>query len=154
MLAYRIARSIYIRDLSGFGAYQYGGRWNPKGTRMLYLADSPALALLEVLVHIPNFSVDSPYSILTVEIPDDLPFAPTPRLPSHWQLTPPPPEIQEIGRKFVLNSIYGLMRVPSCVVPMSNSILVNPLHPDSAKIKIQSVELFSIEPRLFGIKRV
>lgn len=152
MLAYRIAQTHYIRDLSGFGAFQYGGRWNSKGVRMLYLADSPSLALLEVLVHIPNFEVETPYSLLTVEIPDNIPIAPTPPLPKNWQLSPPPTEIQEIGNQFIANNKFLLMKMPSCIVPMCSTYLVNPLHPDSEKISVIKVEVITIEPRLLGIK--
>ncbi|HMP94283.1 MAG TPA: RES family NAD+ phosphorylase, partial [Phnomibacter sp.] len=47
MVVYRIAACSYINDLSGEGAYLHGGRWNSPGTRLLYTAENPALAMLE-----------------------------------------------------------------------------------------------------------
>ena len=48
MKIYRLTKEKYKDDLSGKGAETHGGRWNSKGTRMLYAADSRALAKLEV----------------------------------------------------------------------------------------------------------
>ena len=39
-------------DLSGRGAERTGGRWNAKGSAMLYTSESIALACLETLVHL------------------------------------------------------------------------------------------------------
>jgi RES domain-containing protein len=39
-----------MAQLDGEGARLYGGRWNSPGVRVAYAADSPALAVLEVLV--------------------------------------------------------------------------------------------------------
>ena len=40
--------------MSGEGARRYGGRWNPPGLPAVYLAESRALAALEILVHAPR----------------------------------------------------------------------------------------------------
>ncbi len=37
---------------SGEGARRYGGRWNHRGTAVVYVADSLSLAALELFVHI------------------------------------------------------------------------------------------------------
>ena len=47
MRVFRIANEKYIRSLSGIGAERYGGRWNHKGTRVVYTAASRALAMAE-----------------------------------------------------------------------------------------------------------
>ncbi|HVS77374.1 MAG TPA: RES family NAD+ phosphorylase, partial [Steroidobacteraceae bacterium] len=39
-------------DLLGKGAERTGGRWNRKGTPMLYCSSTIALACLETLVHL------------------------------------------------------------------------------------------------------
>lgn len=52
MKFYRITTCDYVNDLSGEGAYMHGGRWNSKGTRILYTAESMALSMLEALAHI------------------------------------------------------------------------------------------------------
>jgi RES domain-containing protein len=51
--AYRICHQEFSKSaFSGEGARLFGGRWNAKGIKAVYLADSPALATLEVMVHI------------------------------------------------------------------------------------------------------
>src|ERR1022692_1381143 len=36
------------------GARLFGGRWNSRGTKVLYMSESRALAVLELLVHLTN----------------------------------------------------------------------------------------------------
>jgi len=52
MVLYRITSKAYVRDLSGTGAFLYGGRWNKKGIRMLYTSGSLSLAALEIVVNL------------------------------------------------------------------------------------------------------
>jgi len=52
MITFRLCKSIYSHDLLGKGAEQCGGRWNSKGTPMLYTCESRALCTTEIAVHI------------------------------------------------------------------------------------------------------
>ena len=52
----------------GEGAARYSGRWNSRGVRMVYTADSLALATLELAVHLVGARVG--YTAIEVEIPD------------------------------------------------------------------------------------
>jgi len=49
---YRLQRSKYGKELSGQGASRSNNRWNSKGTSVIYTADSRALAMAEVAVHL------------------------------------------------------------------------------------------------------
>jgi RES domain-containing protein len=71
MEVYRIATTRYSHDLTGIGARLYGGRWNQKGTAMLYTSKSRALAALEFLVHLPLSLAPSGLKIVTLQIPDE-----------------------------------------------------------------------------------
>ena len=54
-LFYRIVQEHWAaKALDGEGARLYGGRWNLPGVAAVYLAESCALAALEVLVHAPR----------------------------------------------------------------------------------------------------
>jgi RES domain-containing protein len=62
MYVYRIVKSEErTQDLSGIGAFRAGGRWNDKGTYVLYTSENSSLAFLENLVHFD-----------TVQIPEEL----------------------------------------------------------------------------------
>ena len=68
-LVYRLSSSRYPAD-SGKGAALHGGRWNRIGTEVIYSAQSPSLAALEIIVHyevLPNDFVLTP-----IQIPDEV----------------------------------------------------------------------------------
>jgi RES domain-containing protein len=75
MIVYRIEREKYLdATLLGFGAAMSKGfRWNSFNTRLVYTAQSRALATLEISVHL-DFSEDLPTDrfYVEIEIPDDL----------------------------------------------------------------------------------
>ena len=52
------------------GAGIYGGRWNHKGTPVIYAAQSRALCALEVLANAGELACD--YVVTLIEVPDDL----------------------------------------------------------------------------------
>ncbi len=49
-----MANLRYAHDLSRIGAARNGGRWNKKGTYVLYTSESREVALLEITVHPPS----------------------------------------------------------------------------------------------------
>src|SRR5207244_4767494 len=69
-------RLVKTKNLShawtGEGARLYGGRWNNVGIKMVYTADSLALALLEVLVHLQDTGVLPAYSAIRAEFDEKL----------------------------------------------------------------------------------
>jgi RES domain-containing protein len=68
MLVYRIAKSLeHAQDIFGFGAFKFGGRWNNKGTYMLYTSMNSSLAYLESLVHFNETDVPPGLYITVIE---------------------------------------------------------------------------------------
>jgi RES domain-containing protein len=61
--------SNYV-DLSGSGGVRAGGRWHSRGKRIVYLADHPASAVLEMLVHIDRDLLPATYRLLRVIVPE------------------------------------------------------------------------------------
>jgi RES domain-containing protein len=153
MLVFRIEREKYLSSvLSGIGAsLSEGFRWNSLSTRMVYTAESRALAILEVSVHL-DLQEDLPTDryLITLEIPDEVevleldPFI----LPVDWDAKPPILETQLAGDDFVNQQTAAILKVPSAIVHEEFNYLINPLHPDAQKIKIKTSKKLIFDSRL------
>lgn len=149
MILYRIARCIYADSLSGEGSRLFGGRWNSKGKPALYLASSRALAVLEVLVHLPPLIIPDDYCLAEIEVPDNN-FTEifVKDLPEDWRNVSPPALLKKFGDDFLKNDAHLLMKVPSSVVSMEYNFVVNTIHPVMKKVKVVKVEPFEFDERL------
>lgn len=138
MRVYRIAKDTYAKDLSGEGARLYGGRWNRKGTSVLYTAENSSLAMLEKLVHIPVYVFPKDLKIIVLELPETMTMSriALEDLPEDWMYRAEHPNVLDMGDQFVAQSAFLCLRVPSAINPIDDNILVNPKHPDFSKVKI------------------
>ena len=141
-------------DLSGEGSRGGSARWHTEGNLVVYLAESPASALLERIVHLtdrdPGGFLPSVYQLLQISVPDDLETKPLSALaPSDWR------EHAEftrgIGDAWLASLETPLARVPSAIVPHTWNYLLNPLHPDAGKVQIAEVIRERFDNRLFGL---
>jgi RES domain-containing protein len=148
MKVYRISRCRYIDDLSGAGAAMYPGRWNGKGTYVLYTAATPSLALLESVVHISNIPVGD-YCMLTLDVPAESIEELTEKdLPSNWQLHPPPDALKSIGNSFILENKALALKLPSAIMPEDFIYLLNPNNADFKNVKVIDKRDVFIDDRL------
>ncbi len=153
MRLYRIARTSYAGDLAGEGARRAGGRWNRKGTAVIYTADSVSLATLETLVHLPLNLLPHDYSLAVFELLDSLAIQTLRKeaLPTDWSTYPAPAELAGLGTEWskMLNSVA--LRVPSAVTPDGESwnVLLNPLHPDFRHVNLREITPYQFDERLF-----
>ena len=153
VLLYRISKTKHIKDFSGEGARLYGGRWNLKGTPVIYTSDSTALATLETLVHYPLHLMPSDCSIATVKLPDNLKvFTIAPEtLPTRWWINPAPPELAQLGQKWLEQQSTVALVVPSSVIPHGEgrNYILNPRHPDFSEVELMKVTKYDYDERLF-----
>lgn len=151
MIVFRLAKAKYSRDLSGRGAEKTGGRWNSKGTAMVYTSESRALCTTEIAVHTPLGILPKDYELVSINIPDDLKIhtLSLKKPPFDWNSIPHSGSTQDLGDHFVRANSFAVMKVPSAVVPGDYNYLINPSHPDSAKIKITKTEVFCFDKRMF-----
>jgi RES domain-containing protein len=151
MIVYRLAKKQYIDDLTGAGARMTGGRWNSQGLPMVYTSSSRALCMAEVAVHLPLSILPKDYCIASILIPDAIAIEEldVKKLPKDWSKFPPLMATQKMGDRFVLGHKYPVLKVPSAVVQGDFNYLMNPLHTDSRKIKIKTIEPFTFDDRLF-----
>jgi len=147
---FRLARLKYSKSLSGKGAAKSGNRWNSKGVEIIYTAQSRALAMAEVLVHISINQLPSDYKMLTIDIPDEINIKTlkASELPKSWSSHPPSIYSQEVGDAFIMANKCCVLKVPSVVVYGDFNYLINPYHKDFNRIKIQFVDDFPIDQRL------
>jgi RES domain-containing protein len=153
MLVFRIEREKHLNSaLSGIGAsLSEGFRWNSISTRIVYAAESRALAILEVSVHL-DLQEDLPTDryLITLEIPDEVEILELDQmdLPLNWDAKPPIVETQLIGDDFVNQQTAAVLKVPSAVVPEEFNYLINPLHTDAQKIKMTASKQLLFDARL------
>ena len=153
MIVYRLANRKYSDDLSGIGAEITGGRWNFKGTRVLYTAHSRALCMAEIAVHTPLGLMPKDYYLITIEIPDGVKQLQIKvgSLPDDWRRFPYLKATQELGEDFIRTNEYLFIEVPSAVVQGEYNVLINPMHKDFDKVKIVRKERFDFDERLFKV---
>ena len=148
MIIYRITNHKHSKDLSGTGAAIYGGRWNKKGTPVLYTGESKDIALLEVIVHTPPMLIPK-LDILTIEIPDDSITQLTSKdLPKNWTDYPAPSVLSEITEEWIVKNTSIALKVPSCIIHSSHLYILNCRHPEYLKVKLLKCKEFHFDLRL------
>ena len=149
---YRILRKPYAKKpLDGEGAYRFGGRWSSPGARLAYTAEHLSLAMIEYFVHIDPDDPPKDLVLVTAQIPDSVSrtsISPR-RLPSTWRDIPAPSELALIGDAFARGRRAAILIVPSALAPAESNWLINPRHPDFAKIRLHPPERFCYDARLF-----
>jgi len=151
MIVFRLSKSKFSNDLSGKGAEKSGGRWNSKGTPIIYTGQSRALCTTEIAVHTPLGILPNDYELIEIEIEDSIEILEidTKKLSKKWKVFPHAHETQVLGDKFVTENKYLLLKVPSVVVQGEFNYLINPNHPEIHRVKIKNIEKFSFDERLF-----
>jgi RES domain-containing protein len=118
---------------------------------LVYTAESRALSILEVSVHL-DLSEDLPSDryLLEIIIPDHIQILELKLsdLSDRWNSKPPILETQFIGDDFVREQESAVLKVPSAIVPEESNFLINPQHPDFADIKVRSTKPFIFDERL------
>ncbi len=148
MILYRITPKKYAAFINGTGAAKYPGRWNKKGTPVLYTGESKEIALLENIVHTPTMLIPD-LDILKIEIPDDsITEIKISELPDNWLDYPAPVILAEIGEKWVIKNKTIALKVPSCIIHSAHNFILNCNHPDYKNIKVLSHKDFHFDSRL------
>lgn len=147
---YRIVQEQWSAGaMDGEGARLYGGRWNSPGVAAVYLAESRALAALEILVHAPREALLLKWIVIELEVPDSLvDQASLSELPASWRMQPSSHQAQVFGTRWLRDFGNLALQVPSVVIPEEFSLLVNPRHPAMRDLKPGVPERFSFDSRL------
>ncbi len=151
MQIYRLSRKKYANKLSGVGASKSGNRWNSRGTEIIYCADSRALAMAEVSVHMSLATLPKDFMMIEIDIPRSIRIQNLDLkiLYDDWNEFPHNYKTQTIGDLFISKNKYCILKVPSAVVKGDFNYLINPHHLDFKKIKIAKTFEFPFDRRLF-----
>lgn len=140
-------------DPSGTGAKNQGGRWNLKGTALLYLSESQALACLETVIHMRTAGLPLNRYLVQFDIPDAVWKRRTTltaaTAPVGWDAIPTGKVSANFGTAWAKGNSAAVLSVPSVIVPDEFNILINPSHPDAPKIKYTKLRRWLYDPRLF-----
>ncbi len=144
MVLWRISKHL---ELDGRGGISFAGRWHHAGTPVVYVAESPAGALIETCVHTSANDIPPSCTMLKVFGPDlpidEIELA---MLDPAWferaEIT------RELGSEWLRRRSAALLRVPSALVPETVNYLLNPLHTDAALFQIEKSFLFPFDTRL------
>lgn len=152
--AWRIVQAQFASAaFSGDGARLHPGRWNRKGTPMVYTAGSRPLAILEMLVHLGAPELLSRYLLIPVVFDGGLcRELPAADLPPDWRTDPPPDSTRAAGTAWATGGASPVLAVPSVVVSGETNYLLNPRHPDFGKLAIGAPEPYRFDAR-FSAKR-
>jgi RES domain-containing protein len=127
------------------GSFLHPGRWHKIGTRVIYAAEHASLAVLETLIHAGGKKLP-PRSLTRIHVPDEVTME-----EAGWMEMP---ASQDWGDGWVRSARSAVLRVPSIAVNrLESNFILNPAHPDFARIRHDPAEEFTFDPRFVLLGR-
>jgi RES domain-containing protein len=150
VVAWRVVKDKHAKAaFSGEGARIYAGRWNSAGVRVVYCSENLALAALEILVHTRLGPPRDKFRAFRLSFDDRLISAiEQKKLPKGWNAQPPEAVSQSIGDDWIKSGRSAVLAVPSVLIPLERTLLLNPTHKDFERIKISEAGELRLDPRL------
>jgi len=146
--AWRVIKKKHRQTaFKGDGARIYGGRWNPVGTSVVYTAESLSLATLEIVVHLEREELLYTH-FLKIPVTFDVQMVTTlsrKTLPRDWSRLPPSESTQKIGYKWISQSKFAVLKVPSTIIMEEYNYLINPNHPDFTNMQIGKAPTIQVQ---------
>jgi RES domain-containing protein len=118
---------------------------------MVYTSGSIALACLETLAHLAAGDLPLNRYLVKIEVPDAVWKAAEIFDPRHhvgWDAIPAGRVSLDAGDAWAAARASALLIAPSVIVPEENNILVNPAHPDAARLRAKKLRRWTYDPRL------
>ena len=149
MRLWRIAaetRKYAADDLGGGGAAVSPGRWNEENEAVVYCAPTIAMAVLETAAHIDDCGLPLNKYLIEIDLPDSAwghrEEVNVASLPPTWAAIPAGRGSVTFGSDWLASLRSPILLVPSVIVPEQPIALINPAHPDAARISAKVVRLF------------
>jgi RES domain-containing protein len=147
---FRLAKRRYpVYD--GSGAALEGARWNSPGRVLIYASEHYATTILEKLVHAGRTQLPGAHHAAAIDIPDDLPLEVfDPDAVSGWDAEESA-AARGYGDQWHAAGRTAVLVVPSIPgQPVERNFVINPAHPDAARIRVGPSFDVVWDGRLFG----
>jgi len=139
-------RKYAADDLGGGGAAVSPGRWNEENEAVVYCAPTIAMAVLETAAHIDDCGLPLNKYLIEIDLPDSAwghrEEVNVASLPPTWAAIPAGRGSVTFGSDWLASLRSPILLVPSVIVPEQPIALINPAHPDAARISAKVVRLF------------
>lgn len=148
MELYRITREKYASRLEASGR---SNRWNKEKQHVIYASSSRSLATLELVAHRNAIMEGLVYKTVIIKVPNkntfivDINLA---TLPKDWNLMKNRILTQNMGSDWYENMQSAVLKVPSAIIKEEYNYIINTMHPDFSKVKIDNIEDFIWDKRL------
>ncbi len=133
MIAWRTTKTRYD-PWDTTGAALHGGRWHSPGRGLVYAADSFAGSLLEILAHAQAPKTLTAHHAIRLDIPDELIERPDDAQLVGWEAKNSA-AARAFGDAWLGDGRSAVLLVPAMPCrPIGRLVVINPLHPDAARI--------------------
>src|SRR6266700_590216 len=115
---------------------------------MLYCGATASLCGLEVLAHSAMLPADM--IVVQAKIPNSLLIQTVEEsdLPKNWSGPIPSKKTRDLGTDWIKSGVTAVLSVPSVIIPSERNYLLNPAHPDFARIRFFPPRPFTFDRRL------
>ena len=119
---------------------------------MLYCGATASLCALEVLAHSAMLPTDM--IVVQARIPNSIPIQTVEEsdLLPNWSSPRPSKKTQGLGTDWVRSGATAVLSVPSVIIPSERNYLLNPAHPDFARIRFFPPRPFRFDRRLKPVR--
>lgn len=137
-------------SLDGAGGVLVRGRWHNAGRPILYAAETPAGALIEILAHLDLEDLPDDYQLIEIIVAGTASTETVDEasLPHNWR--DDLAATRKIGDEWLVAGRSLLLRGPSAPAPHTSNYLVKPRHEEATTIKIAETMRLSLDERLLG----
>lgn len=151
--AFRIVEKVFAdSSFDGEGARLYGGRWNSRGTPLVYVSQTLSQAILEILVHTDTRHLErSEFVFFKVEFADKLVETLDPAtLAKGWDAKVGQMSTRLAGDCWFTEARSAVLRVPSVIARGEVNYLLNPEHEQISQVRIHGPEPVLFDSRLWA----
>lgn len=146
----KLWRISNFASLDGAGGVLFPGRWHSAGRPIVYTAETPAGAILEILAHIDREDLPQSYQLIEIDADPALAYESVSldALRENWReqhaIT------RSIGDEWLASNRTLLLGVPSALAPHTWNYLINPRHEYFRQLRIVGIERYPMDGRIAG----